>query len=169
VSSPLPIVVNEATKADLAALVAIDAASSHTPWSHALFQDEIETAVSRVLVARRRQGSPEVVGFICWSAVADEAEIRNVAVRSFERRRGVGRALVRAVLERASALGAEAVHLEVREVNHAARWLYASVGFEMTGMRPDYYGRNDHGVRMALRFTSDDEPPRGGGPGRLAG
>lgn len=162
-SSLLPIVVSDATTADLAALVAIDAASSHTPWSHALFQDEIEAAVSRVLVARRRQGRPDVVGFICWSAVAGEAEIRNVAVRSVERRRGVGRALVGAVLAHARAQGAHAVHLEVREANHAARWLYASFGFEMTGMRPDYYGRNDHGVRMALRLASGDEPPRGGG------
>jgi ribosomal-protein-alanine N-acetyltransferase len=169
VLSVLAIALNEATRDDLPALVEIDAASSRTPWSHALFQGEIEAAVSRVLVARRLHGRRDVVGFICWSAVAGEAEIRNLAVQSRKRRCGVGRALVRAVLEQASAHGAETVYLEVREANDAARRLYASFGFETTGMRADYYGRDDHGLRMALRLASDDGTPAGSGRARPTG
>ncbi|MGA8045597.1 MAG: GNAT family N-acetyltransferase [Dermatophilaceae bacterium] len=45
------------------------------------------------------------------------------------RRRGVGRALVRALADEASALGCVSLHLQVETVNSAARALYAQVGF----------------------------------------
>jgi ribosomal-protein-alanine N-acetyltransferase len=35
------------------------------------------------------------------------------------------------------------VYLEVRPANAAARALYASLGFEATGLRPRYYGDED--------------------------
>ena len=45
------------------------------------------------------------------------------------RRRGVGRALVRAMAEEAAGLGCVSVHLQVEVANSAARALYAEVGF----------------------------------------
>jgi RimJ/RimL family protein N-acetyltransferase len=51
------------------------------------------------------------------------------------RRRGVGRALVSAVLDWAAAIGATRVELWVTRGNHAAFALYESEGFRLTGER----------------------------------
>ena len=66
---------------------------------------------------------------------ADELEILNIAVDPPLRRRGVARCLVQRLL--ANFRGN--VYLEVRASNFAARKLYHSLGFEVVGVRPDYY------------------------------
>ena len=45
--------------------------------------------------------------------------------------------------------GADAVHLEVRESNAAARKLYESLGFAVEDRLENYYGDED-GLRMEL-------------------
>ena len=55
------------------------------------------------------------------------------------RGRGLGRALVVALLERLRGQGARRVSLEVRSRNAPAIALYRSLGFENEGVRPKYY------------------------------
>ncbi len=88
--------------------------------------------------------SPGVFGFVderggcvLARAVAGEAEILTVAVSPVLQRRGVGRALLDAVLAVTDGLP---VFLEVAADNMAARGLYASAGFVPCGHRRNYYG-----------------------------
>jgi ribosomal-protein-alanine acetyltransferase len=94
--------------------------------------------------ARRLPGAPvrgalRIMGFIVAQCLGPEWEIENVAVVAPARRCGVGRRLVDEVIRMARRQGAEAVYLEVRESNAAARGLYGRVGFEETGRRRRYY------------------------------
>ncbi|MFN4089033.1 MAG: GNAT family N-acetyltransferase [Alphaproteobacteria bacterium] len=57
-------------------------------------------------------------------------------VRPARRRRGVGAALVRRVLERAALVGLEQVHLGVGAANPGARALYERLGFVAYGVEP---------------------------------
>ncbi len=82
-----------------------------------------------------------VVGYVIGRVAADEGEILNVGVHPQWRRRGIARALVRALLDALGAAGARAVYLEVRESNAAARQLYAAFGFGEIGRRARYYRR----------------------------
>jgi ribosomal-protein-alanine N-acetyltransferase len=72
-----------------------------------------------------------------------EWEIENVVVAETARRRGLGIALVTAVLEQISLHKAPndhlVVYLEVRESNLAARQLYEKSGFRLDNRRPAYY------------------------------
>ncbi len=92
-------------------------------------------------------GQPGVVlegeadGFILIRAAADEAEILTLAVRPAARRQGLGARLVRNATDRAAALGATRMFLEVAEDNAPARALYEALGFESAGRRPRYYPR----------------------------
>ncbi len=97
-----------------------------------------------------KRGSPErtafiaeeqdrVVGLIVATCVEGEWEIENVVVDPNRQRCGLGNALVRALLARADEEGAEAVFLEVRESNRAARGLYERHGFVEVGRRKGYY------------------------------
>lgn len=60
----------------------------------------------------------------------DELEFRMLGVDPAARGRGAGSALVQAVLERAEALGCEAVVISTQERMVAARVIYTRLGFE---------------------------------------
>jgi ribosomal-protein-alanine N-acetyltransferase len=85
-------------------------------------------------------------GFAIARAVAGEAEILSLGVRGALRRQSLGSELVRMAVERAAAMGASQIFLEVAVENSAARALYGSLGFREVGSRPAYYCGSD-GVR----------------------
>jgi ribosomal-protein-alanine N-acetyltransferase len=79
------------------------------------------------------------LGFLVARHVAPEWELENIVVAPGALRKGMGRRLVESLLARARETNSEAVFLEVRESNAAARSLYEKVGFELTGRRKAYY------------------------------
>lgn len=81
----------------------------------------------------------EPAGFVLARVAAEECEILSLGVRPERRRRGFGRRLLEAALERASAAGGRVAHLEVSEANLAGRRLYESREFRESGRRPGYY------------------------------
>ncbi len=84
------------------------------------------------------------VGFCSWRQSApDEAEVLNLAVDPAWRRRGVGSALLAAVLERARGT----IFLEVAEPNSPAIALYRKQGWVDVGRRAGYY---NHGTVNAV-------------------
>lgn len=100
-----------------------------------------------VLVAEREG---RVAGFLVWRDTAPgEYEILNLAVSPPERRRGVGRALLKAALERCHG----DVYLEVRVSNSAAIAFYASFGFISAGRRVGYYAAPDEDA-VVMKFHS---------------
>lgn len=80
----------------------------------------------------------EDAGFALSRSILDDAELLLLATRPRFRGRGVGGALVRAVLAEAKARGVVDLHLEVRAGNDAVR-LYTREGFAKVGERRGYY------------------------------
>ena len=77
-----------------------------------------------------------VAAFVVARQVAeDEFELLNIAVALDQRRRGYGRALLKAVLQRFPGIW----FLEVRASNSGAEALYSELGFQRSGRRRDYY------------------------------
>jgi [ribosomal protein S18]-alanine N-acetyltransferase len=138
---------------DVPDLVGIDAASPGGGWNADSFAYELGLAWSRIVVAGGAASS-EVLGFIVYWVVAGETEILNLAVSPRARRRGLGCTLVEHVIAKAREAGASRVLLEVREGNAAARGLYHSLGFTVTGVRRGYYQReNEDAILMELRLV----------------
>jgi ribosomal-protein-alanine N-acetyltransferase len=108
------------------------------PWSTQAFRDEL--AVGHFYVAAR--AGSELVGYGGLAFVAGppqpEAEIHTIGVDPAHRRRGIGRAVLGALLGTADQVAAT-VFLEVRTDNEAARALYEAEGFEIVGLRKRYY------------------------------
>lgn len=69
-------------------------------------------------------------------ALTDPPEMQDVLVAAGARGRGVGRALVEALLREARDLGADRLRLTVSETNAAARAVYERLGFTDTGLPP---------------------------------
>ena len=93
-----------------------------------------------------------VVGFAMARIVAREAELLLLAVKKGEQQCGVGGVLLQAFIERACARGAQRLHLEVREGNHAVN-LYRRAGFTEVGRRRNYYSGRDGQIYDALTLA----------------
>ena len=74
----------------------------------------------------------------CWF-IYDELHINTLAVNEQHRRQGHATRLLRFVLAEAAAAGITSATLEVRRSNDAALALYERFGFEIRGIRRDYY------------------------------
>lgn len=79
------------------------------------------------------------VGFALIREAADEAEILAIGVMPANRRRGVGRALLTAILRQCASRGLSRVYLEVAASNTAAKHAYGAAGFVQVGRRRQYY------------------------------
>lgn len=114
-----------------------------------------------------RGGTPagETLGFACASAVADEVELQSLAVERASRGKGIGSALLEAVVEWAGESGYRTVHLEVRAGNRPALGLYRRFGFAQAGIRPGYYQDNGED---ALLLTREIGRPGSAPDGRAA-
>ncbi|TVR03592.1 MAG: ribosomal-protein-alanine N-acetyltransferase [Deltaproteobacteria bacterium] len=122
------------------ALLRIERMSQPHPWSETAFLAEFDNPVSDILVATRN--GEDVIGFLVRWRITDEVHILNVAVDPTARRQGVGRAMVRHVLDEAARDQAAFVTLEVRVSNDPAIELYRSLDFFTVGRRKEYYADN---------------------------
>jgi ribosomal-protein-alanine N-acetyltransferase len=136
---------------DLRQILEIERRSFDNPWSSALFLQELRIPFSRIMVIRPAGSSDEpIVGYLCRWFVADEIHILNVAVHPDYRGRGIAALLVERALQEGERGRADAVTLEVRRSNEAARRLYAAFHFEEVGVRRNYYGRGEDALIMRL-------------------
>ncbi|MGH3920221.1 MAG: ribosomal protein S18-alanine N-acetyltransferase [Pseudonocardiaceae bacterium] len=118
------------------------------PWSPEAFLEAL-TAGHHYLSARE-DGS--LIGYAGLARVGGEAEIHTLAVDPAHQGRGIGRALLRTMLDHAAGT---TVFLEVRTDNEAAIQLYRSEGFVVIGTRRGYYRPSG-----ADAFTMRKEIPR---------
>ncbi len=140
------------TEEDLARVSAVERESYAFPWSEGIFRDCLRVGY----VCRVVEIGFDLVGYAVMSTGAGEAHILNLCVRETMRGRGIGRTLLRQLLDLAAEAGVEDAFLEVRPSNLAAIRLYQSLGFVQVGVRKGYYqaadGREDATVlRLDLR------------------
>ena len=132
-----------------------DTAQSKTPLAalHAACFDRAWDAatVSAMLASPGTFAFTHHDGFVMARLAADEAEILTLAVRPDARGKGLGRALLQAAINKARALGAVTMVLEVGADNPHALALYAGLGFAKVGARKAYYdGRDAAVLRLPL-------------------
>jgi ribosomal-protein-alanine N-acetyltransferase len=94
----------------------------------------------------------DVVGFALARVVAGEAELLLLAVKRDGQRNGIGAKLLDRFAHIARNRGAERLHLEVRDGNHAIK-LYSKAGFSEVGRRKQYYRGSDGQVYDALTLA----------------
>ena len=122
--------------ADLADCLALDRLALDGFWSESQWRRELEDP-RRPGIGLRRQG--QLVAMASGWLVVDELHITLVAVAPDHRRRGLGGAAVRGLLDQGRGLGAARATLEVAAGNTAALRLYGTCGFETAGIRRGYY------------------------------
>jgi len=93
-----------------------------------------------------------IIGFSLSRIVLREAELLLLAVRPEHRGHGVGQLLLDRFLAVATSAGADQLHLEVRDGNHAVN-LYVRAGFGEVGRRANYYNGRDGQLYNALTLA----------------
>ena len=149
---------------DLDEIMVIEASAPGNPWSRESMEKELVNPQAHYLTAVLRADAQahgsggqahcaaevagagadpvdmgEVVGYAGYWQVMDEGHIMNIAVREDLRSRGIGRALMEAMLKEGDSLGILYWTLEVRVSNAPALHLYEKTGFTSAGIRPGYY------------------------------
>ncbi len=105
-------------------------------WSENSLREMLTSETARFFVALIND---EIAGYMGTHIVCESAFVDNVAVFPQYRRQGVAKALFDHVFTMIQANGVEFISLEVRPSNTAALSLYRSLGFEVMGVRPNYY------------------------------
>jgi ribosomal-protein-alanine N-acetyltransferase len=118
-------------------------------WSPAMFWNEL--AQRNFYRVATEDG--EVFGYAGLAVTADEAWVQNIAVRRTAQRRGVGRALLEALLAEAARAGIKQTLLEVAVDNAPAQRLYATYDFEPVGIRRGYYQPSNTDALVMMRHA----------------
>jgi len=132
----------------LDAILRLERASYPDPWTPGMFGQEIVGPNSHFFVAYR---AGEIVGYAGFWLLLDEAHITKITVAEQHRRRGLGTVLMEFLSQRAIALGARTMRLEVRASNTAAQRLYHSLSFAEAGVRKNYYARVGEDALVMVR------------------
>lgn len=118
----------------------LEAESFSMPWSRNAFKEALDSENYEYIVALDGE-SGALAGYAGMQMVLDEAEITNIAVDEAYRKRGIATKLLEGLALLCSRRDIKYLHLEVRETNTAARALYEKSGFEIDGIRKNFYQR----------------------------
>ncbi|WP_444995508.1 ribosomal protein S18-alanine N-acetyltransferase [Aliikangiella sp. IMCC44359] len=112
------------------------------------FRYHIQKKKNLLLVARSDKLPYQLMGYILVLLHKRSARIYSLAINPEHQKRGIGSELIKASINRAQEKGIMKVSLELRKDNSVAFRLYESLGFIVSGVRPDYYQRGDDAIVM---------------------
>lgn len=124
------------TPDDISAIVAMEKRCFTTPWTSHAFRMELKNHLAVYQVASL---DGQVMGYGGMWLILDEAHVTNVAVHPQARGRGIGKALMKTLIQETVDRRLKRMTLEVRKSNETALAMYRKLGFRMSGIRPGYY------------------------------
>ena len=107
------------------------------PWSMAQLKEELAGKNRWYFVA---ESENQVVGYVGALHAGGITDVLTLTVRLDYQRKGIGRELLRRLIDWARVQKAEAIMLEMREGNSQAQPLYVDFGFVELTKRDNYYG-----------------------------
>ena len=119
------------------AIAQLEQACFAHPWSEQALREELENEQAVFFVAEDETG--RLMGYTGMHVVLGECYMDNLAVDPSFRHKGVGRALLQALIDWARTHKGVFLTLEVRPSNEIPRRLYTSMGLREVGRRPRYY------------------------------
>ena len=117
-----------------------------SPWPREQFEYEIEENPFANLYVY--QMGNEIIGYIDYWIVYEQAQIASLGIRKEYRRQGKAKELLDFATKDATQKGCENITLEVRDKNEEAIRLYESCGFINAAKRKHYYENGDDAYLM---------------------
>lgn len=120
---------------DVEKVAQIEAKLQINPWTATQFLSSL-AAAHWAWVATFED---EVVAYAVLMSTGTECELLLIGVAAKHQRQGIAQQLLSYAEQHARAQGCAKVHLEVRESNSVALELYQSAGYDLVGLRKNYY------------------------------
>ncbi len=124
---------------DLPYILEIENVSFPNPWHEMTFRGEICNQPISFPFAIVFKPQKKVIGYLVFWQIKERMQINNIAIHPDFRRMGIAEAVMQQVLSEIRRGGAKFVTLEVRPSNIAARTLYNKLGFDVLGIKENYY------------------------------
>lgn len=121
---------------DIKDIVEIEKATFSVPWTKTMFLEEIKNSKAHYILMKYER---EIIGYIGYWHIMDEAHITNLAIKNEYRRNGLATSLLGKLFLDFEKKQIKKATLEVRESNEKAIQLYTKLGFISLGKRPKYY------------------------------
>ncbi|QJB68502.1 ribosomal protein S18-alanine N-acetyltransferase [Parasphingorhabdus halotolerans] len=120
-------------------------------WNENQCRSMLSLPGTKLILAQTNQ---DYCGFIISRTVLDEEELLMIAVSPGYQKKGLGRILLKKLIENARNRGITSIFLEVRSTNKA-QILYGKFGFQKIGFRKAYYTGNDAQKFDAISYRLD--------------
>jgi len=130
------LIVRNMIESDVEAIATMESAVFSDAWTAKSIEDTYNQPQAFIVTAEL---DGKVAGYCIVYFVLDEGEIARIAVDNCFRRQGVGRKLLEQVERTCKEKGIIRLMLDVRESNESARAFYKSLGFEVDGVRKNFY------------------------------
>ena len=145
--------IRKAEAQQVSAVAALERSCFSFPRTEEMFTRWISEPDRVILCAMEGE---KLAGYADFQFVLDEGYIGNVAVSEPYRRKGLGKALVTALLREAEARKLTFLTLEVRRSNAPGRALYTGCGFETVGEQRNYYEKpTEDAILMTAYLTKE--------------
>ncbi len=138
------ICVKPSTKKELALLCEIDREHFLKPWSFKNFQEEFFYPHSSIETAFYKG---KISGFIVYRIFLDELHIFRICTVKTFAGKGIATALLKASFKNAENKAKNAF-LELSQENTIALSFYKKNGFQLSGIRNNYYGQGQNALNM---------------------
>jgi [ribosomal protein S18]-alanine N-acetyltransferase len=103
------------------------------------FRYHIQKQKNVLLLAKSEESFDQLKGYVLVLLHKRSARIYSLAVSPKYQMQGIGRELIKESIKRVLKKGIMTISLELRKDNSSALHLYESLGFIVSGFRPDYY------------------------------
>ncbi len=138
---------------DITEVLAIQRHVQGPAWTPDHFVNELRNGFCHAFVAHLGR---QILGYVIFWIILDEAHLLNLAIHPSFRRSGVGRRLMAFLIHFSRRRGATWIALEVRKTNTPALALYSEFGFQQTRVRKSYYQDNhEDGIVMELELKRE--------------
>ena len=128
----------------------IELNSFSVPWSINSLRDDLENPMAKYFVLTEGE---EVLAYLGTRTVLDEIHIMNIAVKPEHRGKGYSTLLMSELDRFAKEGNFYSISLEVREGNEKARNLYNKCGYEVVGVRKDYYEKPKENAILMVKYV----------------
>ncbi len=144
------------TTADLPCISRLEKSAGPYPWNTQHFQDSLKSGHCCKVALKKG----EIIGHGVIMTIMDESHLLILSIDKSYQGQGIGKALLRHLIEEAAAQSASTLFLEVRDSNEKAFQLYLNEGFNEVGRRKDYYPakeKREDAIVMALDLDAYQE------------
>ena len=124
---------------DLTHVLEIESLSFPNPWREMTFRGELYNQPVSFPFVIVHKFQRKIIGYVIFWCIKERAQINNIAIHPDFRRMRIAETVLFQVLDQIRKAGAKLITLEVRLSNLAARSLYNKLGFEVFGIKENYY------------------------------